>query len=607
MTDPPAPRDPVTREVIRSSLVAAADSMAVTVVRTARSAVVKDGMDFSTSVFNGAGEQVAQGLTLPFHMGAMQPALDGVLAQFEGDVKPGDILASNDPYSGASHLPDIFLFKPVFAERTLIAWLCVIAHHTDIGGRVAGGNACDNTEIYQEGLRLPPLKLFAAGQRNDAVWRIIGTNVRVPALVHGDLLAQVAALEQGEQDLLALAAAHGNERLDGYMSDIIDHTERRTRAEIAALPDGSWSFSDFIDGDGIRPEPIEIRVRVTIAGDEFSADFAGTSPQATGSINPNLPFTTSAVYAVLKTLTDPAIDANAGFFRPIAVRAPPGCFVNPQHPAAVAARGLGGFRVAQAVFGALAKALPERVPAAWGGGEFGVSFGGYYQDGRAFVFLEFNNDGPRGGGPHADGADGLTAPVHNMANTPIETIEAAQPLLIRRYGFVPDTGGPGRFRGGLGLVREYQLTHDEASLQVRSDRARFLPWGTQGGSSGTAGANLLNPDRGDGGERLPGKFLRTLKRGDVYRLVQPGGGGYGDPLERDPEAVREDAVQGKISAAHARAAYGVVLAADGRVDSAATTALRERRKRERGPLASEPRVQRAKDGAAVADRSCEDW
>ena len=246
MTDPPAPRDPVTREVIRSSLVAAADSMAVTVVRTARSAVVKDGMDFSTAVFNGAGEQVAQGLTLPFHMGAMQPALDGVLAQFERDVKPGDILASNDPYSGASHLPDIFLFKPVFAERSLIAWLCVIAHHTDIGGRVAGGNACDNTEIYQEGLRLPPLKLFAAGQRNDAVWRIIGTNVRVPALVHGDLLAQVAALEQGEQDLLALAAAHGNERLDGYMSDIIEHTERRTRAEIAALPDGSWSFSTIL-------------------------------------------------------------------------------------------------------------------------------------------------------------------------------------------------------------------------------------------------------------------------------------------------------------------------------------------------------------------------
>ena len=343
-------------------------------------------------------------------------------------------------------------------------------------------------------------------------------------------------------------------------------------------------------------------MRVTIAGDRFTADFAGTSPQAIGSINPNLPYTTSAVYAVLKTLTDPAIDANAGFFRPIAVHAPPGCFVNPQHPAAVAARGLGGFRIAQAVFGALAKALPERVPAAWGGGEFGVSFGGYYPDGRAFVFLEFNNDGPRGGGPHADGADGLTAPVHNMANTPIETIEAAQPLLIRHYGFVPDTGGPGRFRGGLGLVREYQLTHDEAALQVRSDRARFLPWGTQGGSHGTAGTNLLNPDRGDRGERLPGKFLRTLERDDVYRLVQPGGG-YGDPLERDPEAVREDAAQGKISPAHAGAAYGVVLAPNGRVDTAATGTLRERLKRDRGPLATEPRVQRVAGGDAGADPS----
>ena len=598
-------RDPVTREVIRSSLVTAADSMAVTVVRTARSAVVKDGMDFSTAVFSGAGEQVAQGLTLPFHMGAMQPALDGVLARYAGDVEPGDILASNDPYSGASHLPDIFLFKPVFAGRTLIAWLCVIAHHTDIGGRVAGGNACDNTEIYQEGLRLPPLKLIAGGERNDAVWRIIGSNVRVPSLVHGDLLAQVAALEQGEQDLLALVAEYGSDRLDGYLHDIIEHTERRTRAEIAALPDGSWSFSDYIDGDGIRPEPIEIRVRVTIAGDQFSADFAGTSPQATGSINPNLPYTTSAVYAVLKTLTDPAIDANAGFFRPISVHAPPGCFVNPQHPAAVAARGLGGFRIAQAVFGALAQVLPDRVPAAWGGGEFGVSFGGYYPDGRAFVFLEFNNDGPRGGGPHADGADGLTAPVHNMANTPIETIEAAQPLLIRRYGFVPDTGGPGRFRGGLGLVREYEVTHDEATLQIRSDRARFLPWGTQGGSPGSAGANLLNPDRADGGERLPGKFLRTLQRGDVYRLVQPGGGGFGDPLERDPEAVQEDAAQGKITAAHARDAYGVVLD-ESRVDIAATTELRERRRRERGPLATEPRVERAKDDPSLADPSYQD-
>lgn len=573
---------------------ATADSMAVTVVRTARSAVVKDGMDFSTAVFNSVGAQVAQGLTLPFHMGAMQPALDGVLSVFADDVDPGDVLASNDPYSGASHLPDIFLFKPIFSEQNLIAWLCVIAHHTDIGGRVAGGNACDNTEIYQEGLRLPPLKLIAAGQRNDSVWRIIGTNVRVPSLVHGDLLAQVAALEQGERDLIALVANHGIKQLEAYMNDIIDHTERRTRQEIRALPDGSWSFSDFIDDDGISADPIEIRVKVTVDGEELTVDFTGTSPQATGSINPNLPFTTSAVYAVLKTLTDPAIDANAGFFRPITVRAPPGCFVNPQHPGAVAARGLGGFRVAQAVFGAMAKALPDRVPAAWGGGEFGVSFGGYYRDGRAFVFLEFNNDGPRGGGPTADGADGLTAPVHNMANTPIETIEATQPLLVRRYEFVPNSGGPGRFRGGLGLLREYELTHDKAILQVRSDRSRFLPWGTQGGSPGTSAFNLINPDsESDGGDRLPSKFLRTLQRGEVYRLVQPGGGGYGDPLEREPAAVRKDFQQGKISTVHARDAYAVILDSDGRIEAAATKALRDRRKQERGTLPTDPQVKRS--------------
>ena len=587
--------DPVTREIIKNYLESAADTMAVTVVRTARSLVVRDNMDFSTAIFNAEGDQVAQGLTLPFHMGAMQPALDAVRAHFGDDIKPGDVFANNDPYEGASHLPDIFVFKPVFVNELLMGWTCVIAHQTDIGGRVAGGNACDNTEIYQEGLRLPPLKLYEEGQLNKAVWRIIEKNVRVPDKVLGDIQAQLSALRQGERDVLRLVEEHGLENLKSYMTDIIDYTERLTRAEIEGLPDGSWEFTDYVDDDGFSPEPIAIKVRVTIEGDEIELDFTGTSPQAKGSINPNLAFTKSAVYAVLKCITNPNIMANAGFVRPIKVVAEPGSYVNPQHPAPVAARGLGGFRVAHTVLGAMAKALPDRIPGAWGGGEIGVTFGGYHPGGKAFVFLEFNNDGPRGGGPFADGADGATAPVTNQANTPIESIEADQPLRINRYGYVADSAGAGEFRGGLGVVREYELTADEAIIQIRSDRGKFLPWGAQGGGPGTPTRGILNPDTNS--EDAPAKFMADLKAGDVYRSIQAGGGGYGDALDREPEAVLRDVRLEKVTAGYARDSHGVVIAGDPpSVDLPATDALRERMRRERGPLDTEPQVIRAAQG-----------
>jgi len=577
--------DPITREIIKNSLASAADTMAVTVVRTARSLVVKDGMDFSTAIFNADGEQVAQGLTLPFHMGAMEPALHAVIEHFGDDINPEDIFANNDPYEGASHLPDIFLFKPVFYNELLMGWVCVIAHHTDIGGRVAGGNACDNTEIYQEGLRIPPIKLFDRGKVNSAVWRIITKNVRVPDKVLGDILSQVSALRQGEKDYLRLIEDYGPEPLKGYMTDIIDHTERLTRAEIEALPDGSWEFTDYIDDDGINPESIAIKVKVTITGDEMEVDFTGTSPQAKGSINPNLAFTKSATYAAIKCLTNPNIPGNTGFFRPIKVITEPGSYVNPQHPAAVAARGVGGFRIGCAVFGAMSRALPDRIPGAWGGGEVGVSIGGYSPapDRKPFVFVEFNNDGPRGGTPFADGADGAAAPITNMANTPIETIESDQPLLITQYGYVQDSAGAGKHRGGLGMIREYKLLEEEATLQIRSDRTKFLPWGAQGGKPGTRTYSILNPYTEN--RILPSKFLLDMKKNDVYRLIQAGAGGYGDPLDRDPEAVLNDVLQEKISIGKAKADYGVIVESETMViDLVGTTKTRELMRKERGQL-----------------------
>ena len=565
--------DPVTREIIKNALMSTADTMALTVVRTARSAVIKHGMDFSTALFTADGQQVAQGLTLPAHLGSMAPALEGVMNAFGDDVHPEDIFANNDPYEGGSHLPDIFLFKPIFAYDTLVGWSCCIGHQTDIGGRVAGGNACDNTELYQEGLLLPPLKLYEGGVLNRAVWRILEKNVRVPDKVLGDVQALLAAVKFGERDLLRLVSEYGLEEMKTYMADILDTTERLTRAEIAALPHGEWEFTDYIDNDGIDLRPIAIRAHVKIEGDEVHVNFDGTSPQAKGSINPNFAYTKSQVYAVMKCLIDPVIQSNSGFFRPFRITAPEGCFVNPQHPAPVAARGLAGFRICHALFGAMAQALPGKVPAAWGGGEVGLSFGGYDSNRKAWVYLEFNNDGPRGAGPYMDGADGLAAPIHNMANTPIESIEADQPLLIERYGLVPDTGGPGEYRGGLGMVREFRVLAEEATFQLRSDRHDFLPWGAEGGKPGTPTQNYLNPDTEN--RELPGKYLMTLKKGDVYRLVQAGAGGYGDPLERDAYAVLEDVQQEKLTAGYARREYGVVIDPDSlQLDLKATEDLR---------------------------------
>jgi N-methylhydantoinase B len=417
------------------------------------------------------------------------------------------------------------------------------------------------------------LKLYEGGVLNKAVWRILEKNVRVPEKVMGDVQALLAAVRFGERDLLRLVDEYGLEELKGYMTDILDTTERLTRAEIAALPHGEWEFTDYIDNDGIDPQPIAIHSKVKIEGDEVFVDFEGTSPQAKGSINPNFAYTKSQVYAVMKCLIDPAIQSNSGFFRPFNITAPEGCFVNPQHPAPVAARGLAGFRICHTLFGAMAQALPGKVPAAWGGGEVGLSFGGYHPNRKAWVYLEFDNDGPRGGGPHLDGADGLAAPIHNMANTPIENIEADQPLLIERYGLVPDTGGAGKFRGGLGIIRDFRLLADEATFQLRSDRADYLPWGVEGGKPGTPTKNYLNPDTDN--QELPGKYLMTLKRGDVYRLIQAGAGGYGDPLERDVAAVLDDVRQEKLTLDYVRTEYGVVIDPDTmEVDQKATDELR---------------------------------
>ena len=566
------PYDPITFELIKNTFGSIVDEMALIIVRTAYSGVVKDVMDFSTALCDAEGRMIAQGLTIPLHLGSIPDAMVAVLAKYGRDVQPGDVYVLNDPFEGGMHLPDIFVMKPMFLEGRLVGFAATVVHHTDVGGRVAGSNASDSTEIYAEGLRMPPLRLYERGRPNDTLFSIIEKNVRVPVKVLGDFRAQLSACHVAEGRYVALLERYGVETVERYTAELYAYSERMTRAEIGALPDGEYSFEDSIDGDGLDDTPIPLRVKVTVAGDELTCDFTGSSPQVRGALNATMSFTKAAVYGTIKYILGADIPNNAGFFRPIHVIAPPGTILNAVLPAACAARGLTGLRTADLMFGVLAQIVPARAMAASEGGPTGVSIGGYHADRTPFVFVEFISSG-WGGRSHKDGIDGITTPISNNSNTPAEVCEAEYPIAIDCYEFAPDSGGPGRFRGCLGLQRAYRLLEEEATLQVRADRQVSRPFGLFGGRPGAPSQNVLYRDGKV--STLPAKFTMTMKRGDVLHHVQPGGGGFGDPLERDPARVLDDVRNEKISVEAARRDYGVAVdTSTWTVDRAATARLR---------------------------------
>ena len=391
----------------------------------------------------------------------------------------------------------------------------------------------------------------------------------------GDVQALLAAVRFGERDLLRLVDDYGLEELKSYMTDILDTTEALTRAEVSSLPHGEWEFVDYIDNGRHRPAAHR---NPRQGEDRRRRDFRGLrrhlAPSQGVDQSQLCLYQVQCIrgYEVPDRPGDPV--QQRGSSVPLTSRRRKAASLIRNIPAPVAARGLAGFRICHAIFGAMAQAMPGKVPAAWGGGEIGLSFGGYYPNRKAWVYLEFNNDGPRGGGPHIDGADGLASPVLNMANTPIESIESDQPLLVEQYGLVPDSGGAGQYRGGLGIVRDFRLLAEDATFQLRSDRTDFHPWGAEGGKPGTPTRNFLNPGTPEERE-LPGKYLMTLKKGDLYRVVQAGGGGYGDPLARDPQSVLEDVEQEKLTPAYAKAEYGVIIDPETfALDAAATDRLR---------------------------------
>jgi N-methylhydantoinase B len=567
--------DPITREIMQNALASAADEMSLALYRTAYSTIVRDCLDYSTSLCDASGEMIAQGVTIPLHLGAVPFALEMLFARFGDAIDEGDIFILNDPFEGGMHIPDIFIVKPIFWAGERVAFAVSTAHHMDLGGRLPGSAACDNTEIFQEGLRIPWLKLYRRGVPDESIFALIRANVRVPHQTIGDIRAQLAACHIGERAVHDIIGRYGPATFARACSDLIDYTERLMRAEIATWPDGQATFVDYMDSDGVGGPPVRFEVTFTIAGDTVTADFTGTDPQVRGALNSTLSFSTSAVAMCVRAMLQEQIPNTAGIFRPLTIVAPPGTVVNGVMPAASSMRGVTGFRIVDTVLGALSQLLPERVPAAGEGGNTLVIIGGMRPERQRYVYYELLT-GTWGGRPRLDGNDGLCAPANVASNIPVEQAECEYPIQIERYGLLRDSGGAGRYRGGLAVERSWRLLDGEANLSIRSDRRAHRPYGLYGGQPGAASTNILmRPDGSE--EQLPTMIATTMHAGEMLYHHMAGGGGWGDPLERPPSEVAKDVRDDKVSVAAAREQYGVIL--DQRtfdVDQAATDALRHK-------------------------------
>jgi N-methylhydantoinase B len=546
-------RDVLQFEELRTELQAIADDMAIRFARSSRSPVIREYLDFSTAICLPDGRMVAQGFSLPLHLGAVPRAVGAVLYRFPDGLSPGDLAIVNDPYHGGMHLPDVFTVAPAYVDSKLVGYVVVVAHHIDIGGRVAGGSAADSRSIFEEGLRLPPVLLDAGGARNTELELLLRENVRIPEILLSDLNAQAAGCTLGGQALADLAERHGLDEYRGGCERILTHGRRSLESELRTWPEGVYEFEDAEDHDGFGDNPVRIKVRVTVRDGGITLDFTGSAAQVPGSINATLSFTESASYAAIRSLVSTDMPVNAGFLERIEVIAPAGSVLNATFPAGVAARGVLGYRVIEVVYGALAVALPDRVPAAGDGGTSGIRFGGI----RNGALFQANDIvcGAWGARPHGDGVDGAANMAANVANRSVEQIERDDPLQVLGYGFVSDSGGAGKHRGGLAVRRVLELTADEAMLNLRTHRNVTPPFGLNGGHPGQVSQTWLVRD----GERtlLPAKVTIPVRRGDVIEHRTASGGGWGDPRQRAPEQVLADLEDDKVSEQTAREVYGV--------------------------------------------------
>jgi N-methylhydantoinase B len=546
--------DPATFEVVKNSLQKAAEEMKIVLAKTAYSPVLKVAGDYSCGIFDAKGDMVAQGPDLPIHLGSMPDAVRAVIQAFGDDIHEGDVFIHNDPYFGGSHLPDVNVVAPAFHGDRLLGFGCVRAHWPDIGSATPGSYGAV-TEIYGEGLRLPPVRLYAQGKLDRNVEAIIRANVRTPDERWGDLSAQIASNRRASQRLYDLAEKYGPERLTDIMQEVLDYSERMMRTLLKKLPDGEGSFEDFCDGDGIIEQgekedaTFTIHMKIAKHGDTIEVDFDGTDPAVSGPMNAPLSVTASGVYCSLKMIVDPdgLIPANSGAWRPIIVSAPEGSVVNAAFPSPVVyANHEMSHRVADMTFGALAEIMPDRVMACSQGTSAIMAFGGVdYRTGGRYVSYE-SVKGGFGARPNKDGINALSSGIANTMNTPIEALEMSFPLRVDCYELIPNSGGQGKYRGGLGTRRAWTVLEKTARATVCMERTKSAPFGVAGGRSGSLGkATLKLPD---GTERsLPSKGAFDVPAGGQVILEAPGSGGYGDEAERDKAATESDIEGGYVT------------------------------------------------------------
>ena len=522
--------DPVSLEIFRSALTAIAEEMGAVLTRSAYSPNIKERRDFSCALFDRHGRMVAQAAHIPVHLGAMPDSVATALREFE-HFAPGDVIALNDPFLGGTHLPDITLISPIFVtdqgEQRLAGFAANRAHHADVGG-ISAGSMPVATEIYQEGIIIPPIKLWERGEPNNAALRLLLRNVRTPDERRGDLAAQVAANRTAARRLQEVVEHSGLATVEVHIEALLAYAERITRATISAIPQGTYEFTDWLDDDGFSDEPIAIHANVTVEGSNLTVDFTGSAPEAHGSINAVAAVAKAAVYYVVRCLMPEDAPANHGTFAPVTIIAPEGTVVNARPPRPVAGGNVEtSQRITDVVLGALALALPDIIPAASQGTMNNVTAGGHDpRTGQAFAYYETMGGG-MGARPHLDGLSGVHVHMSNTLNTPVEAFEFAYPMRIVAYRLRAGSGGAGEARGGDGLVREIGF-EVPTEVTLLTERRRLSPYGLQGGEQGKAGENVLIRDGGE--QLLPGKTRFTAQPGDRLSIRSPGGGGWGKPM-----------------------------------------------------------------------------
>jgi N-methylhydantoinase B len=557
--------DPATFEIVKNSLYKIAEEMRVVLAKTAYSPLLKSAGDYSCGVFDARGEMVAQGPDLPIHLGSMPDAVRAVVARFASDVHDGDVFVHNDPYFGGSHLPDVNVVRPAFHDGDLLGYTCLRAHWPDIGSATPGSYGAV-TQIFGEGLRIPPSRLISRGVLNVDLENLIFANVRTPDERKGDLGAQLAATLRATERLNALAQRYGSVEVIGYMAQVMDYSERLMRAALMDLPDGEGSFEDFCDGDGIADDAsgadarFRIKLSVQKTADRLIVDFAGTDPQVKGPMNAPLSVTASGVYCGLKTAVDPnnLIPPNSGCWRTIEIRAPKGSVVNAEFPAPVVyANHEMSHRVADMVMGALVNFLPEQVMACSQGTSAILTLGGVDpRNGRHYVSYETIKGG-FGARPNKDGINCIASGISNTMNTPVEVLEMAFPVRVVCYAVNPDSGGAGRYRGGCGAKRVWRMLEGgDATGALCMERMTSPPFGLRGGSAGAAAVVTLTTP--DGITRsLPSKGAFAAPAGSTIDMLTPGSGGFGLATKRNPSAIGLDLLDGYVSASAATRDYGV--------------------------------------------------